>query len=74
MNYIGSKLTLTPWIKDEIYRVCGRDLKDRVFCDIFAGTGTIARAFKSEVKKVIANDFEYYAYALIKTISAITKS
>ncbi|MSN95893.1 modification methylase [Campylobacter sp. FMV-PI01] len=66
MNYIGSKLTLSSWIKDIIKDVCGSNLKDKIFCDIFAGTGIIGRAFKSEVKKVIANDFEYYAYVLNK--------
>ncbi len=31
---------------------------------MFAGTGAIGRAFKTESKKIIANDFEYYSYVL----------
>lgn len=61
MNYIGSKLTLSSWIKNEIKDICGDDLKEKIFCDIFAGTGIMGRVFKSEVKKVISNDFEDYA-------------
>lgn len=64
MNYIGSKLTLTPWIKKVVYEICGENLQKLIFCDLFAGTGIVGRAFKSEVKKVISNDFEYYAYVL----------
>ena len=63
MNYIGSKFKLSKFIKSEIKSVVG-DLKDKVFCDLFAGTGAIGRAFKTESKKIIANDFEYYAYIL----------
>ena len=63
MNYIGSKYKLSNFIKSEIKKVVG-EMKDKVFCDLFAGTGAIGRAFKGESKKVIANDFEYYAYVL----------
>jgi adenine-specific DNA-methyltransferase len=41
-------------------------MKDKVFCDLFAGTGAIGRAFKTESKKIIANDIEYYSYVLNK--------
>ncbi|AII14212.1 adenine-specific DNA methyltransferase [Campylobacter iguaniorum] len=64
MNYIGSKFKLSSWIKDEITKVVGRNLKDKILCDIFAGTGIIARTFKKDVKKVICNDLEYYSYVL----------
>ncbi len=64
MNYIGSKLKLSTWIKEEILKVVGDNLRDKIFCDIFAGTGAIGRAFKDEVKQVIANDLEYFAYVL----------
>lgn len=63
MNYIGSKYKLSNFIKSEIKKVVG-EMKDKVFCDLFAGTGAIGRAFKTESKKIIANDFEYYAYVL----------
>jgi len=66
MNYIGSKYKLLNFIKSTIYSVVGNDLSDKIFCDIFAGTGIVGRNFKQEVKKVIANDFEYYSFVLNK--------
>ncbi len=66
MNYIGSKFKLSSWIKQEIKNVIGNDLSDKIFCDIFAGTGIVGRTFKKDVKKVITNDLEYYSYVLNK--------
>lgn len=63
MNYIGSKHKLSNFIKSEIKAVVG-EMEDKVFCDLFAGTGAIGRAFKTESKQVIANDIEYYSYVL----------
>jgi adenine-specific DNA-methyltransferase len=63
MNYIGSKHKLSKFIKSEIEKVAGQ-MKDKVFCDLFAGTGAIGRAFKTESKKIIANDIEFYSYVL----------
>jgi adenine-specific DNA-methyltransferase len=63
MNYTGSKYKLSTFIKSEIEKVVGQ-MKDKVFCDLFAGTGAIGRAFKTESKKIIANDIEYYSYVL----------
>ena len=64
MNYIGSKHRLSSFIQDTIHSVCGQDLSDLVFCDLFAGTGAVGRVFKSQVKAVIANDLEFYSYVL----------
>ena len=66
MNYIGSKHKLSNFIKNTVYGVVGKNLSDKIFCDIFAGTGIVGRNFKTEVKKVIANDCEYYSYILNK--------
>ena len=66
MNYIGSKYKLSEFIDTTIRSVVGNDLSDKVFCDIFAGTGIVGRIFKKSVKKVIANDFEYYSFVLNK--------
>ncbi|MRJ11262.1 modification methylase [Ornithobacterium rhinotracheale] len=66
MNYIGSKLKLSTFIKESIYSVAGNDLSDKIFCDLFAGTGIIGRNFKKEVKQIISNDFEYYSFVLNK--------
>ncbi|MDX9814773.1 MAG: DNA adenine methylase, partial [Sulfurimonadaceae bacterium] len=41
MNYIGSKLKLSSWIEEEVKKVAGDDLSEKIFCDIFAGTGIV---------------------------------
>ncbi|WP_299675317.1 DNA adenine methylase [uncultured Dokdonia sp.] len=64
MNYIGSKHRLSDFIKTTVKEVCGDDLSQKTFCDLFAGTGSVGRNFKSIVKSVIANDLEYYSYVL----------
>ena len=66
MNYIGSKYKLSSWIEQTVKDIVGDDLSDKTFCDIFAGTGIVGRTFKSDVKKVIANDLEYYSYVLCR--------
>lgn len=64
MNYIGSKHKLSAFIKETIFDTVGKDLSDYIFCDLFAGTGSVGRNFKSLVKEVISNDLEYYSYVL----------
>lgn len=66
MNYIGSKLKLSNFIKNTVNEVAGENLSDKIFCDLFAGTGIVGRNFKQEVKKVISNDIEYYSFVLNK--------
>ncbi|MDD2356878.1 MAG: DNA adenine methylase [Thiovulaceae bacterium] len=66
MNYIGSKLKLSSFLKDEILRVLDGELSDKIFCDIFAGTGIVGRTFKKDVKSVISNDLEHYSFVLNK--------
>ena len=50
MNYIGSKFKLSSWIHKEVKNIVGNDLSEKVFCDIFAGTGIVGRTFKKDVK------------------------
>jgi adenine-specific DNA-methyltransferase len=64
VNYIGSKHKLSSFLKDAIIDTVGSDLSDLVFCDLFAGTGSVGRTFKPIVKQVIANDVEFYSYVL----------
>lgn len=67
MNYIGSKLKLCQkFLPETVESVCGTDLSQKTFCDIFAGTGIVGRTFKTSVHKVISNDIEYYSYVLNK--------
>lgn len=64
MNYIGSKYKLSSFIFETISETAGADLSQKIFCDLFAGTGIVGRTFKTHVKQVIANDTEYYSYVL----------
>ncbi len=66
MNYIGSKFKLLNFITKSVNEVVSDDLSEKVFCDLFAGTGIVGRNFKPNVKKVISNDFEYYSFVLNK--------
>jgi len=64
MNYIGSKNKLSSFISKTVTRVVGEELREKVFCDLFAGTGTVGRAFKPVVKNIISNDIEFYSFVL----------
>lgn len=64
MNYIGSKLRLLEFLEKSIEKVVDKDA--RVFCDLFAGTGTVGTYFKRKGYKVIANDIQYYSFVLNK--------
>ncbi|MBX9839763.1 MAG: DNA adenine methylase, partial [Silvanigrellaceae bacterium] len=35
-----------------------------IFCDLFAGTGTVGSYFKKKGYKIISNDIQYYSYVL----------
>lgn len=66
MNYIGSKLKLCDFIVGNITNAVQKPLNECVFCDLFAGTGVIGKTFKGKVKKIIANDKEFYSFVLNK--------
>lgn len=69
MNYIGSKNKLLPFIFESIndtLKANNKELKDCIFCDMFAGTSAIGKFFKSKVKQVISNDKEFYSFVLAK--------
>lgn len=66
MNYIGSKNKLSSFIIDTIKSVVGENLSEKIFCDLFAGTGIVGRNLKPEVKSVISNDIELYSFVLNK--------
>jgi len=66
LNYIGSKSKLSSWIEEEVKEVVGTDLSQKIFCDMFAGTGIVGRTFKTEVMQVISNDLEHYSFVLNK--------
>ncbi len=64
MNYIGSKHKLSSFISKTVLEVVGNNLSQKVFCDLFAGTGIVGRNFKTSVKQIISNDVEYYSFIL----------
>lgn len=63
MNYIGAKYSLMDFLVQTIEAVAGTDT-DRVFADLFAGTGVVGKTFKEKGYTVISNDIQYYSYAL----------
>jgi adenine-specific DNA-methyltransferase len=63
MNYIGSKLSLLEFLDKSISKITGNNT-NRVFCDLFAGTGAVGTYFKNRGYKIIANDIQYYSYVL----------
>ncbi len=68
MYYLGSKVKLIPFIQKTLQDVVGTHLRDKVFCDIFAGSGAVSLAYKNDVGVLIANDMEYYSYVLLRNI------
>ncbi len=62
MNYIGSKLSLLPFLEQSILSVA--DTHCRSFCDLFAGTGVVGRHFKQKGFDIIANDLQHYSFVL----------
>ena len=67
MNYIGSKYSLIDFIVETIEQVTGyKDGDEYQFGDLFAGTGIVGQTYKAKGCYVIANDIQYYSYALNK--------
>lgn len=68
MHYLGSKAKLIPFLRSTIQGVVGENLHQKVFCDLFAGSGAVSLAFKKEVGSLIVNDVEYYSYVLLRNM------
>ena len=73
MNYIGSKYSLIEFLKTSIEKTLQtrgetRQPSEMVFADLLSGTGVVAGAFKELGYRVIANDVQYYSYAITKHI------
>ena len=65
MNYIGSKYSLMDFLTETIVTVAGTDT-DKIFADLFAGTGVVGKTFKQNGYQVIANDIQHYSYVTNK--------
>ena len=72
MNYIGSKLKLSGFIIKSMKDTVG-NLDDKIFAELFAGTGIVSRKLKNEVAKIIVNDIEPYSYILNRNYIGNTK-
>jgi adenine-specific methyltransferase len=65
MNYIGSKLSLLPFIFETVESLSNLP-KQPSICDMFTGTGIVAKSFKKRNYQVMANDLQYYSYVRAK--------
>ena len=63
MRYIGSKAALLNQIDMVISENTGGN--EEVFCDIFSGTGVVARYFKPRYR-IYSNDTLYFSYVMQK--------
>lgn len=63
MRYIGSKINLLNRIEACIAQ--NIQTKQKSFCDIFSGTGVVARYFKPQYE-IISNDSLFFSYVLQK--------
>jgi adenine-specific DNA-methyltransferase len=62
MNYIGRKYSLLEFLESGILGRVGK-ARGTLF-DVFAGTGVVGWHFKGLGFRVVANDFQHYAYCL----------
>lgn len=61
MRFIGNKTNLLEKIKEVIDENCTDN--NQIFCDIFAGTGSVSRFFK-QYYRIISNDLLYFSHIL----------
>lgn len=64
MDYIGSKLSLLPFIEQSIVSITNGEFS--VFCDLFSGTSVVGAHFKKRGYQIISNDIQYYSFVLAK--------
>ena len=65
MRFIGSKANLLKNIEECI--TTNIHTKQKVFCDIFSGTGIVSRYFKPDYE-IISNDTLYFSYVIQKAL------
>lgn len=61
MRFIGCKTNLLNEISNVVQENC--DNTEKVFCDIFSGTGAVSRFFKPKYQ-IISNDMMYFSHIL----------
>lgn len=65
MRYIGSKVNLVKNIESCIFQ--NIHTKQKSFCDIFSGTGVVARYFKPQYE-ILSNDVLFFSYVIQKSL------
>ena len=63
MRFIGCKENLLDFIETLVKQ---KDIRGNTFCDLFAGTGSVAKHFKKLGYKIISSDLLYFSYVLQK--------
>lgn len=63
MRFIGCKENLLEFIETFIKE---KDIKGNTFCDLFAGTASVAKHFKKLGYKIISSDILHFSYVLQK--------
>ena len=62
--YIGNKRRLLYFLNENFQYLIEKDKKIKTSADLFAGSGSVSRLFKSLGLEVHSNDWEYYSYIL----------
>ncbi|PIU15138.1 DNA methyltransferase, partial [bacterium (Candidatus Gribaldobacteria) CG08_land_8_20_14_0_20_39_15] len=63
MRFIGCKENLLGFIENFVKQ---KDIRGNTFCDLFAGTGSVAKHFKKLGYKIISSDLLFFSYVLQK--------
>ena len=67
ITYLGNKRSLLKEIENEIIKIKKKIKKEKIIaCDLFSGSGIVARMLKQHCSKIIANDLEEYSYLINK--------
>ena len=67
LNYIGCKKSLIPKLT-KVMEENIDDMSSKTFCDIFAGTGTVAFNMLDKFDTVVANDMESYSATISQAL------
>jgi len=65
MQYLGSKSRIAEWIIDQTEQKYGTN---RLFIDLFAGTGSVALSAFNRGYNVVCNDVQPYSHQVLKTL------
>jgi len=64
VHYIGSKERLIPFLRTQMQQHVREPFETLHFCDLFAGSGSVGRAFHHDMGRITSNDLEYFSYIL----------